>query len=97
MLNWGMAALYVLALGLIALWGGSRMPFGMFALSSAFRIMATLPSAYLGWVIEKGRGRILQTIFAVLALFNFPLGASRRVTFRSSSTSKGTPVRISRR
>ena len=76
MLNWGMAALYVSVLGLVWMLGGDRLPFEAFALIGMFLMLAALPSAYLGYAIEKGRGRILQTVFAVLALFNFPLGTA---------------------
>lgn len=71
-----MAALCVLAFGFIAPWRDSRLPFELSAVISAFLMMTALLCAYLGLAIKKGRGRILQTLFAALALFYFPLGTA---------------------
>jgi hypothetical protein len=76
MLNWGMAALYVAALGLVWWMAGDHMPFDMFSIVAMILLTLSLPSAYLGYAIELGRGRILQTIVAALALLNFPLGTA---------------------
>lgn len=39
-------------------------------------VLVAAPHAYLGLYVEKGRGRILQTVLAALSLFNFPLGTA---------------------
>ncbi|MFT3712127.1 MAG: hypothetical protein QM817_31170 [Archangium sp.] len=75
-LNWLMAALYVALLIVVGIMMGEHMPFHIFALIGAVVMLCAAPSAYLGYVIEKGRGRGLQTVFAVLALANFPLGTA---------------------
>lgn len=75
-LNWLMAALYVVALLFVWIMAGEKLPFDAFAIIAMILLIFSLPSAYLGYAIEKGRGRILQTIFAALALFNFPLGTA---------------------
>ena len=75
-LNWLMAALYVVILLLIGIMFGEHLPFDAFALIAMILLILALPSAYLGYSIELGRGRILQTIFAALGIFNFPLGTA---------------------
>lgn len=75
-LNWLIAALYVVALLFVWIMGGERLPFDAFAIIAMILLLLALPSAWLGYSIEKGRGRILQTIFAALSLFNFPLGTA---------------------
>jgi hypothetical protein len=75
-LNWAMAALYAGVLIFIGVMFGAQMPYEMFALIGMMLMLMALPSAYLGYAIEQGRGRGLQTIYAVLALFNFPIGTA---------------------
>lgn len=73
-LNWLMGALYLLVLLVIFLLAGDRLPFEAFGLMSILLCVLAVPHLYLGLKIEQGKGRILQTIYAILALFSFPLG-----------------------
>lgn len=73
-LNWAMVALYV-SVGAVVLLI-FPVPLHVGALIMLMLAAVSLPFAYLGYAIEKGRGRTLQTIFAVLSLFNFPLGTA---------------------
>ena len=76
MLNWGMATLYVSVIGLFLVFAGPHMPFSAIALIVVIGSLLVAPSAYLGYVIEKGRGRTLQTVIAFLSLLEFPLGTA---------------------
>ncbi len=75
-LNWLMSALYVGALLVIWLFFGDKLPFDVFAIVAMMLLLLSLPSAYLGYAIELGKGRIFQTVFATIALCNFPLGTA---------------------
>lgn len=73
-LNWVQAVILFIFGGYIAMsgLGTNGSTFGLFVALGCFLLGA--PFAYLGTVIEKGRGRGLQTAFAVLAFFAFPVG-----------------------
>ena len=71
-LNWAMAVLY----GCVGLVGLMVMPMPAALVWVVMLLLVALPHVYLGLNIEKGRGRTLQTIFAVLSLLNFPLGTA---------------------
>lgn len=71
--NWCMAGLYVV--GLVFLWVvGHELPMEALLAASAVLLLLAAPFAYLGYAIELGRGRTLQTVFAALSLFNVPIG-----------------------
>lgn len=73
-LNWVQAALLVVVgvwFALMTMTVGAH-PYGIVVLLLCLAV--AWPFAYLGAVIEKGRGRGLQTALAVLALTAFPLG-----------------------
>lgn len=73
-LNWLMGALYLVVLLVIFLVAGEKLPFEAFGILTIVLCVLALPHLYLGLRIEQGKGRILQTIFAVLALPSFPIG-----------------------
>lgn len=75
-LNWLISAVYLVALLFVWIMGGGGMPVEALALITGLLVLLALPSAWLGYSIEQGRGRILQTIYAVLSIFNFPLGTA---------------------
>lgn len=71
-LNWAMAVLY----GCVGLLGFVMLPMEPGLVWLVVLLLVSLPHVYLGLNIEKGKGRTLQTIFAVLSLLNFPLGTA---------------------
>lgn len=75
-LNWLMAALYASGIAFLWIVAGDQLPADTLMLISAGILLLAAPFAYLGYAVEKGRGRTLQTVFAVLALFNVPLGTA---------------------
>jgi hypothetical protein len=90
-LNWLMAVLYGAGLGFAWLGAPGDINVNFFGTNFAFsgesrmqgQLVMTLllvalaaPHVYLGLFIEKGRGRILQSILAVIALFAFPIGTA---------------------
>lgn len=73
-LNWVQAALLAVVgvwFALVTLSVGAN-PFGAVVLVLCLALAA--PFAYLGVVVDQGRGRGLQTALSVLALLAFPLG-----------------------
>ncbi len=75
-LNWLMAALYAGFVVFLWIVAGDKLPPDTLMLLSAVLLLLATPFAYLGYAVEKGRGRTLQTVFAVLALFNVPIGTA---------------------
>ena len=71
-LNWINAIFLVFAGLVFVMLGNLSVPAG--ALLMVAVLLFAAPFAWLGSVIEKGRGRTLQTVFSVLSLFNFPIG-----------------------
>jgi hypothetical protein len=70
-LNWCMAAIYagaVLFVGVIT----EDLKTTLLVLAGVSPFLAA--HSYIGATIEKGAGRGLQTVFAVLSLFAFPIG-----------------------
>jgi hypothetical protein len=76
MLNWAMATLYGLVFGLIMIIAAGKAELSDVAVIAVIGCLLAGPHIYLGSVIERGRGRIVQTILAILSLLNFPLGTA---------------------
>jgi hypothetical protein len=74
-LNWIMVVFYV-GIGLFFGMVGSNTPPLFLAIAFSVVALFAAPHVYLGLVIEKGRGRVLQTVLGVLSLFNFPIGTA---------------------
>lgn len=71
-LNWVLAVLYA-GVGLFVLVAIDS----PVALVPALVMLAVAaPHVYLALVVEQGKGRILQTVLAVLGLLNFPIGTA---------------------
>ncbi len=73
-LNWAMVALYGSVATLVML--VFPIPIQAGAVIALLLLLLAAPHAYLGLSVEKGQGRTLQTVIAVIALFNFPLGTA---------------------
>ncbi len=74
-LNWAMAALCLGAAAVVWVLLGAKDLFFPILVTGLMLVFGA-PYAYLGAVIEQGRGRVLQTILAALSLLNFPLGTA---------------------
>lgn len=76
MLNWAMATLYGAVFGLFLIIAASQVPLSAVAAIFVIGSLLAGPHIYLGAAIERGRGRMVQTILAILSLLNFPLGTA---------------------
>jgi hypothetical protein len=72
-LNWIMVVFYV-GVGAFFAFVGGNTPAPVIAIALTVVALLSAPHVYLGLVIEKGRGRVLQTVMAVLSLLNLPCG-----------------------
>ncbi|MCC6332705.1 MAG: hypothetical protein IT380_01805 [Myxococcales bacterium] len=74
LLNWLQAIFLFIGCAWFALMSAGTNAGGFGLLVALGGLLLALPFAYLGAVLEKGRGRGLQTALSVLAFFAFPVG-----------------------
>lgn len=77
-LNWVFAVLYLVAFLFVLLMSSMAPSVPVLLLLGSGLVLALFaaPHVYLALNVERGRGRILQTVLAVFSLLNFPLGSA---------------------